>query len=126
MFFFVSKKSIRIQINLKIQKTLSLKYRTVWFFLSEYPTPNLPDLTPVKNLRIQQHLKENPSNLSLSYADITQLDTISVELVPEKKGIFLKHSEYVVSSRKFGAKVTRRYNDFVALYELLLNRFPYR
>lgn len=95
-------------------------------FVSEYPTPNLPDLTPVKNLRIQLHLKENPSNLAISYSDITQLDTISVELVPEKKGIFLKHSEYVVSSRKFGAKVTRRYNDFVALYELLLNRFPYR
>lgn len=102
----------------------------MWFYVIiivlEYPTPSLPDLTPVKNLRIQQHLKANPSNLGLSYTDITQLDTISVELVPEKKGIFLKHSEYIVSSRKFGSKVTRRYNDFVALYELFLNRFPYR
>lgn len=97
-----------------------------YVFVLEYPTPTLPNLTPVKNLRIQQHLKENPSNLALSYNDIAQLDTISVELVPEKKGIFLKHSEYAVSSRKFGSKVTRRYNDFVALYELLISRFPYR
>lgn len=91
-----------------------------------YPTPELGDLTPIKNLKIQLNLKTNPAVLGMSYSDITQLDTISIELVPEKKGIFLKHSEYIVSSRRFNSKVTRRYNDFVALYELLLNRFPYR
>jgi sorting nexin-8 len=92
----------------------------------EYPTPSIGDLTPVKNLVLQLNLKANPAVLGLTYTEITQLDTISVELVPEKKGLFLKHSEYLVSSRRFNSKVTRRYNDFLALQELLLNRFPYR
>ncbi|RZB41738.1 sorting nexin-8 [Asbolus verrucosus] len=92
----------------------------------EYPTPSIGDLTPVKNLVLQLNLKANPAILGLTYSEITQLDTISVELVPEKKGLFLKYSEYMVSSRRFNSKVTRRYNDFLALQELLLSRFPYR
>lgn len=92
----------------------------------EYPTPHLNDLTPIKNLVLQLNLKANPAVLGLTYTEITQLDTISVELVPEKKGLFLKYSEYTVSSRRFNSKVLRRYNDFLALQELLLNRFPYR
>lgn len=92
----------------------------------EYPTPELGDLSTIKNLKQQLNLKTNPSVLGLTYSDITQLDNINVELVPEKKGIFLKYSEYIVSSRRFNSKVTRRYNDFVALSELLLARFPYR
>ncbi|XP_045476813.1 sorting nexin-8-like [Harmonia axyridis] len=92
----------------------------------EYPTPSIPDLQSVKNLKCQIHLKSNPSILGLSYTDIIQLDTLTVELVPEKKGLFLKHSEYIVSSRRFNSKVTRRYNDFVSLNELIVNRFPYR
>ncbi|KAL3274474.1 hypothetical protein HHI36_015858 [Cryptolaemus montrouzieri] len=92
----------------------------------EYPTPMLSDLTPVKTLKCQIHLKSNPSNLGLTYSDITQLDGLTVELVPEKKGLFLKYSEYLVTSRRFNSRVTRRYNDFLVLNELLLNRFPYR
>ncbi|KAK9681210.1 PX domain [Popillia japonica] len=92
----------------------------------EYPIPQLGDLSPVKNLKIYHSLQKNPAVLGLSYLDITQLDTINVELAPEKKGIFLKHSEYIVTSQRCNSKVTRRYNDFVALYELLLSRFPYR
>ncbi|XP_022905142.1 sorting nexin-8-like [Onthophagus taurus] len=91
-----------------------------------YPIPNLGDLSSLKSLKIYYNLQKNPSKLNLTYLDITQLETINIELVPEKKGIFLKHSEYIVSSQKRGVKVTRRYNDFVALYELLLSRFPYR
>lgn len=71
-------------------------------------------------------MKSNPSILGLTYLEITHLDTITIELVPEKKGIFLKHSEYIVLSKRFNSKVSRRYNDFVALHELLLARFPYR
>lgn len=64
--------------------------------------------------------------LGLRYPDLVKIDTIQVDIVPEKKGIFLKHVEYQVSSKRFDSTVCRRYNDFVALHELLLSRFPYR
>ncbi|KAF5285783.1 hypothetical protein FQA39_LY04244 [Lamprigera yunnana] len=92
----------------------------------EYPTPNLEDLAHLIKSKVQKKIQTNLSRLGLSYSDIKQLDTINVELIPEKKGIIIKYSEYIVSSRRFNSKVTRRYNDFFALYELLLNRFPYR
>ncbi|GAB0097463.1 sorting nexin-8-like [Sergentomyia squamirostris] len=53
-------------------------------------------------------------------------DVIHVTLVPEKKGLFLKHSEYEISSRNYRCSVARRYNDFVNLHNLLVTRFPYR
>ncbi|XP_054282836.1 sorting nexin-8-like [Macrosteles quadrilineatus] len=62
----------------------------------------------------------------LRYCDLVRIDTIDIELVPEKKGLFIKHVEYLVSSKRFDSRVNRRYNDFIALYEVLLNRFPYR
>lgn len=96
------------------------------FNAREYPTPRLGDLTCISNTKAQINLQANLSKLSASYNDIKQLDTINIDLVPEKKGIIIKYSEYLVSSRRFGSKVTRRYNDFLALYELLLARFPYR
>ncbi|XP_049644610.1 sorting nexin-8 [Suncus etruscus] len=53
-------------------------------------------------------------------------DTVQVELIPEKKGLFLKHVEYQVASQRFKSSVYRRYNDFVVFHETLLHRFPYR
>lgn len=84
------------------------------------------DLTALKAIQSRLTLKNNPAYLGLTYNDIVQLDGITVDLVPEKKGIFLKHSEYLVSSERFMSTVTRRYNDFLALHELLCARFPYR
>ncbi|KAK4874561.1 hypothetical protein RN001_013921 [Aquatica leii] len=92
----------------------------------EYPTPNLNDFVCILKAKTQNNLPKNLGQLGLSYSDIKQFDTINIELVPEKKGLIIKYSEYIVSSRRFNSKVTRRYNDFLALYELLLGRFPYR
>lgn len=95
------------------------------YFL-EYPVPNLGDMSSIKAMQARLSLQNNPACLGLTYSEIVQLDTISIDLVPEKKGIFLKHSEYLVSSKRFSSTVTRRYNDFLALHELLVGRFPYR
>ncbi|EAT47968.1 AAEL000956-PB [Aedes aegypti] len=51
---------------------------------------------------------------------------IMVTLVPEKKGLFLKYSEYEVKSKSYDTVVRRRYKDFVALYAYLMERYPYR
>ncbi|XP_050297681.1 sorting nexin-8-like isoform X2 [Anthonomus grandis grandis] len=92
---------------------------------NEYPAPKVNDLTPVLNIKKKLFITETPLSNS-SYQKLTQTDTVKVQLAPEKKGLILKHSEYLVTSRRFSSKVMRRYNDFVALHELLLNRFPYR
>ncbi|CAG9865278.1 unnamed protein product [Phyllotreta striolata] len=90
----------------------------------EYPVPEITDLAQVKTVRAQ--LAKKATSTDLDYASINKRDSIIVHLVPEKKGLILKYSEYVVTSQRHNGKVSRRYNDFVALKELLLNRFPYR
>ncbi|XP_015608090.1 sorting nexin-8 isoform X2 [Cephus cinctus] len=92
----------------------------------ELPIPVLGDLTEVTLLAQRMHKGTNPTKLNISYSDICDLDTIEVNQVPEKKGIFLKHVEYQITSKRFSSIVYRRYNDFVSLHELLLARFPYR
>ena len=52
-----------------------------------------------------------------------ELDTITIEPVPQKKGIILRHVEYSVKSESFRSEVTRRYSDFQALGDLLIYRF---
>lgn len=37
--------------------------------------------------------------LGLTYHEVCALDTVQVSLVPEKKGLFLKHVEYEVTSQ---------------------------
>lgn len=65
----------------------------------ELPVPVLGDLSEVTLLAQRLHKGSNPAKLNLTYSDICNLDTIEVNLVPEKKGIFLKHVEYQVTSK---------------------------
>jgi sorting nexin-8 len=60
----------------------------------ELPRPELGDLSDLAPERTT-----SPTQLGLRYPDICQFDTIEVDLVPEKKGLFLKHVEYQVSSK---------------------------
>ncbi|CAB4019749.1 sorting nexin-8-like [Paramuricea clavata] len=96
------------------------------FIGMELPKPDLGDITDVKAASIQVQKKKNPAILGLKYEQLVAMDTISVDLVPEKKGILLKHNEYSIHSEKYKTTVHRRYKDFEALFDLLLARFPYR
>ncbi|XP_058066516.1 sorting nexin-8-like [Anopheles bellator] len=51
---------------------------------------------------------------------------ISVKVVPEKKGLFLKHSEYEIKRKGSEKPVRRRYKDFVTLHSYLMEKYPYR
>ncbi|XP_059059151.1 sorting nexin-8 isoform X1 [Achroia grisella] len=62
----------------------------------------------------------------LTFEDLEATDVITVELVPERKGLILKHCEYYVSSRRHGTTVTRRFNEFAQLYDVLYAKYPYR
>ncbi|KAH0632006.1 hypothetical protein JD844_019998, partial [Phrynosoma platyrhinos] len=68
----------------------------------------------------------SPLVLSHTLPELLSKDTVQVELIPEKKGLFLKHVEYEVTSKRFRCSVYRRYNDFVVFHEMLLQKFPYR
>ncbi|XP_021503228.1 sorting nexin-8 [Meriones unguiculatus] len=76
--------------------------------------------------RRMQMPQGNPLLLSYTLQELLARDTVQVELIPEKKGLFLKHVEYEVSSQRFKSSVYRRYNDFVVFHEVLLHKFPYR
>lgn len=35
----------------------------------------------------------------LRYCDLVRIDNIDVQVIPEKKGVFMKHVEYLISSK---------------------------
>ncbi|XP_014681641.1 PREDICTED: sorting nexin-8-like [Priapulus caudatus] len=96
------------------------------FSTQELPIPSLGDLNALKTLSVQVRREKNPTVLGYTYPELCELDSISVELAAEKKGLVFKHVEYEVKSEKHKTTVLRRYNDFLAFHELLLVRFPYR
>lgn len=63
---------------------------------TELPKPNLGDINTLQFL-IKAN-KKSPTQLNMTYVECCALDTIQVTIVPEKKGIFLKHVEYEISS----------------------------
>lgn len=75
---------------------------------------------------MQQQAEEDVLRVSQTLDRLLALDTVQVELIPEKKGLFLKHVEYQVSSQRYKLSVYRRYNDFDVFHEVLLQRFAYR
>ncbi|XP_072609414.1 sorting nexin-8 isoform X13 [Vulpes vulpes] len=89
------------------------------------PTPQISERRDPYPNRMQMP-QGNPLLLSYTLQELLARDTVQVELIPEKKGLFLKHVEYEVSSQRFQSSVYRRYNDFVVFHEMLLHRFPYR
>ncbi|MBN3271548.1 SNX8 protein, partial [Polyodon spathula] len=91
-------------------------------FTQEFPKPSLGDLQALR----MQPPSGNPLLLSQTLAELLDIDTVQVALIPEKKGLFLKHVEYEITSQRFQASVYRRYSDFDVFHELLLQRFAYR
>ncbi|XP_044768119.1 sorting nexin-8-like, partial [Neomonachus schauinslandi] len=92
---------------------------------SDLPTPQVSERRDPHPSRMQMP-QGNPLLLSYTLQELLARDTVQVELIPEKKGLFLKHVEYEVSSQRFKSSVYRRYNDFVVLHDMLLQKFPYR
>ena len=68
-------------------------------YVSELPKPTLGDLADLKALIVRIRRERNPNVLGYNYQELCDFDSIFVELVPEKKGLLLKHVEYEVTSR---------------------------
>lgn len=93
--------------------------------VKDLPKPQVIEQREPDSFRMQMP-QGNPLLLSHTLQELLARDTVQVELIPEKKGLFLKHVEYEVSSLRFKSSVYRRYNDFVVFHEILLQKFPYR
>ncbi|CAF0927168.1 unnamed protein product [Adineta ricciae] len=100
--------------------------------LDNYMNRELPIPTIDSNKELEDRLlrilrnEQGQNALCFRYGDLCSLDTIQVDLVPDKKGVLIRHFEYEVSSMRHKNKVFRRYNDFVALHELLTLKYPFR
>ncbi|XP_067088933.1 sorting nexin-8a [Osmerus mordax] len=93
--------------------------------IQELPKPQLGEPKDLQTLRMQP-VQENPLTVSQTLSKLLATDSVQVELIPEKKGLFLKHVEYQITSQRFKISVYRRYSDFDVFHELLLQRFAYR
>ena len=78
--------------------TYSAVIHQIFSFL-DLPKPSLGDLSDLKTLSARVRREKNPNILGYNYEDLLALDNIEVELLPDKKGLLLKHNEYHVSSR---------------------------
>ena len=88
---------------------------------SELPKPSLGDLSDLKTLSVRHRRENNPNVLGYNYEELVALDTVDVELVPEKKGIILKHNEYHVSSKvKMNLRKLCKVHLFLANSQLLV------
>ncbi|XP_076000488.1 sorting nexin-8a isoform X2 [Genypterus blacodes] len=93
--------------------------------IQELPKPQLGEPGYLNTLRMQP-AQEDELTVSQTLDKLLARDSVQVELIPEKKGLFLKHVEYQVTSKYFKLSVYRRYSDFDVFHELLLQRFAYR
>uniref|UniRef100_A0A8C9W2S6 Sorting nexin 8a n=1 Tax=Scleropages formosus TaxID=113540 RepID=A0A8C9W2S6_SCLFO len=94
-------------------------------YVQEFPKPQLGEPRNLQALRVRL-AQESPLMLSLTLANLLEHDVVQLEIIPEKKGLFLKHVEYQMTSQRFKISVYRRYSDFDVFHELLLQRFAYR
>ncbi|KAA8585310.1 hypothetical protein FQN60_004004, partial [Etheostoma spectabile] len=116
--------------------------------IQELPKPQLGELKDLNALRMQP-AQEDVLTMSQTLDRLLVRDTVQVELIPEKKGLFLKHVEYQLTSQardpinliasymtksthlpslihRYKISVYRRYSDFDVFHEVLLQRFAYR
>lgn len=68
------------------------------FCPTELPKPQLGELKDLRALRMQP-APEDVLSLSQTLGKLLAHDSVQVELIPEKKGLFLKHVEYQVTSQ---------------------------
>lgn len=76
-------------------------YRPVALCPPDLPAPQVSERRDPHPSRMQMP-QGNPLLLSYTLQELLARDTVQVELIPEKKGLFLKHVEYEVSSQVRG------------------------
>ncbi|KAI8915760.1 hypothetical protein EDD86DRAFT_196752 [Gorgonomyces haynaldii] len=73
------------------------------------PTVEPKDMTPVGEFRL----------------DLDN-EVIDIDTNPEREGVVFKHVNYTIKTTKRRKTVTRRYSNFIWLYAVLVQSYPYR
>ena len=66
---------------------------------AELPSPALASMSELRSSCMKILRKMRPTELGYSYEEIKAMDEVSVNLLPEKKGMVFKHVEYLVESK---------------------------
>uniref|UniRef100_A0A669CE13 Sorting nexin 8a n=1 Tax=Oreochromis niloticus TaxID=8128 RepID=A0A669CE13_ORENI len=82
----------------------------------ELPKPQLGEPRDLSTLRMQP-AQDDVLTLSQTLDGLLAKDTVQVELIPEKKGLFLKHVEYQVTSQVRNSASRSRYK--ISVYRLV-------
>ena len=80
------------------EQILEVDHVFFFFCLTELPKPKLGEPRDLSALRMQP-VQDDVLTLSHTLDKLLSHDRIQVELIPEKKGLFLKHVEYQVTSQ---------------------------
>lgn len=80
----------------------------------------LPKLAPLKETVKEEKLKPvdtaTPTIFAYTYQELQKLDTITVQIVPEKKGMVFKYQEYFIESKVKCNHCTVRLIVYVCVY----------
>lgn len=77
----------------------NIKSRAYHMISTDLPMPKLAPLKETVKEEIKLVDNSSPTTFEYSYQDLQKLDTITVQLVPEKKGVVFKYQEYFVESK---------------------------
>ncbi|XP_062507817.1 sorting nexin-8-like [Corticium candelabrum] len=93
---------------------------------TELPMPTLGDLSDLRKLTLRFRRQSHPTQLGYTYDELVGLDTLHLRIIPGKKGLIMKHVEFILESHTHGTSIQRRYSDFEILHDYLHRRYPYR
>lgn len=65
----------------------------------ELPVPKLASLSELREHAMKVLRVTRPTELGYTYEELKSMDDISVNILPEKKGMVFKHVEYFVESK---------------------------
>lgn len=88
--------------------------------LTELPKPQLGELKDLRALRMQP-AQEDVLTLSQTLEQLLARDSVQVELIPEKKGLFLKHVEYQVTSQASNPETCSTHKTQLQAYTFCLS-----
>ena len=64
----------------------------------ELPMPTLGDLSDLRKLTLRFRRQSHPTQLGYTYDELVGLDTLHLRIIPGKKGLIMKHVEFILES----------------------------
>ena len=73
--------------------------RAVLHIRTDLPIPKLAPLKEPEKEVVVKPSDVSPTTFGYTYSDLQKMDSITVQIVPEKKGMVFKYQEYLVESK---------------------------